>query len=110
MSEPALQVIGRKEYVRFLGWPGLPRLRAKIDTGAHTSALGVTEYTVTDVAAPGKMVRLWLVPNRNHPEISFTVQVPLIRLTRVRNSGGGQEERPVIAVEIKLGPVLERVE
>ena len=88
MTDPAaLPLVGRKEYVRFVAWP-IPRLRAKVDTGAYTSALGVTEYTVADAPEGGQVVTLVLLPHRKRPAVTFAVQAELVRVALVRNSGG----------------------
>jgi len=47
-SSPLL--IGWKEYVAFPEW-GIRRLRAKVDTGACTSAVDVVEFSVSETPA-----------------------------------------------------------
>jgi hypothetical protein len=103
-----LVVIGWKELVDFPEW-GLRRIRAKVDTGACTSALDATRY---EFVAEGnrKIVRLHLALDRRRPERIILVDAPLVRLTRVRNSGGGREERPVVEALLAVGPVRKRIE
>jgi hypothetical protein len=100
-------LIGRKEYVAFPEW-NLRRLRAKIDTGAFSSALDTDGYEL--VERPGGIIaRIRLVLSRRHPERVRLVEAPVLRFTRVTCSSGVCEQRPVVAVLIRLGPVEKRI-
>jgi hypothetical protein len=103
----SLPLVGWKERLDFPEW-GLHRLRAKIDTGARTSALHAERYTIEETDA-GLFVRLLLdlAPQRHEAR---EVLVPVVRLASVRSSNGVRERRPVIAVQVNLGGVTERVE
>ncbi len=96
--------LGWKEYVDFPHW-GIHRVRAKIDTGARTSALDVLEYQIH-----GRTVRLCMALHRRKPERIVAIESPLVRLTRVRNSSGHSEERPVIEACIRLGAVERSIQ
>ncbi len=104
---PPPLLIGWKEYVVFPGW-GLRRVRAKIDTGACTSALDVASYEVEETAA-GPIAHLRLVLNRQRPDKVKEVRVPVLRSVVVRNSGGVAERRPVVEALLRLGPVEKRI-
>lgn len=97
-------VIGWKEYVAL---PDLRirRVRAKIDTGARTSALDVLRYELYDDPRAGRMVRLSLGLNRAKAGKGRVVCVPVLRMVVVRNTGGVCEQRPLIETTLQLGPV-----
>ncbi|HVS39239.1 MAG TPA: RimK/LysX family protein [Gemmataceae bacterium] len=100
-------LIGWKERLDFPEW-GLRRVRVKIDTGAHTSAIGATECELAPV--DGRMVaRLRLALNRRRPEQIVQVEAPVLRMVHVTNTGGFREERPLIEAAIRLGPVEKRI-
>jgi hypothetical protein len=101
--------IGRREFITFPDWP-LRRVRAKIDTGAYTSALDVAGYEVREQDGLGQVATVRLVPSRKHPERVIEFQAPVVRMTVVRNSGGSPEQRPVIETTVRLGPVTKRIQ
>ncbi|HZT83528.1 MAG TPA: RimK/LysX family protein [Gemmataceae bacterium] len=100
--------VGWKEHVAFPEW-GVRRVRAKVDTGARTSALGVGGYELWEDAGRGTMVRLRLALSRKHPERQKVVEAPVLRTVVVRNSAGVPERRPVIEALARLGPVEKRI-
>jgi hypothetical protein len=100
--------IGWKEYVEFPEW-GIRRVKAKIDTGARTSALDAAGYELRPGENGGLVVELRLALNRKRPEKVAVVQVPVLALVVVRNTGGFPEQRPLIETTMRLGPVCKRV-
>ncbi len=96
-------LIGRKEYVAFPDW-NLRRLRAKIDTGAYSSALDTDGYDIVE-SPNGPIARIRLVLSRRHTQRVRVVEAPVLRFTRVTCSSGVCEQRPVVAARIRLGPV-----
>jgi ribosomal protein S6--L-glutamate ligase len=96
-----LPIIGRKEYVSFPEWGGV-RIRAKIDTGAYSSALDVQSYEVEGAESAGGTVVLHMVVRRS-PERIITVRAPLLRMVFVTSSSGVRECRPLIETTIHLG-------
>ncbi len=105
--EPPL-VIGWKEYVDFPEW-SLRRVKAKIDTGARTSALDVPSYDLEEVPGGGLVARLRLSLRRRGPAQLVEVRVPVLGTVVVSNSGGMREQRPLLEAEIRLGPVRKRI-
>jgi hypothetical protein len=97
-------VVGWKEYMAFPDWH-LSHVRAKVDTGACTSALGVVSYRLETVSSPGDVVflKLDLFPHR--PERIREVRVPVVAQVMVKNTSGQAEQRPVILARIQLGPI-----
>ena len=100
-------LIGRKEYLDFPEWH-LRRVRVKVDTGAWTSALDVAGYELHPTAE-GLVAHLRLALDRRHPERLTEVQVPVLRMAVVRNTGGTTEERPLLETVIHLGTVCKRI-
>jgi hypothetical protein len=106
-DEPLL--MGWRERVDFPVW-GLRRIRAKVDTGARTSALHVESYRLYEDAERRAMVEINLDFPRRRTPLRVTLKLPVVRLAHVRNSGGQAEERPVVATTLRLGPIVKDVE
>jgi hypothetical protein len=107
-NPPRLLLIGRREYVSFPEW-GVLRLRAKIDTGAWSSALGVHHYELCEDPRLGQAVQLQIAPSRRHPDRVQTVLAPVLRMVKVTSSNGTRQSRPLIEVPVQIGPVLRRI-
>ncbi len=98
----ALPVIGWREWV---GLPALaiPHIKAKIDTGARTSALhafSVETYTAADTV---EWVRFGMHPQQDDQQTEVWCEVPVKDRRVVRDSGGHETERVVIETEICIG-------
>lgn len=98
---PAKKKIGWREWAR-LPELKIDRIKAKIDSGARTSALHafkVTPFTKDG----GAYVRFFVHPvqRRRNPEIACVARV--IDQRRITDSGGKSEERYVIRTILKLG-------
>jgi hypothetical protein len=106
-QEPALPAAGRREYVEFPEW-GIGKVRAKVDTGARTSALGVARY---ELERNGEAVkaRLHLRRGRRKTGEVKVVETPVVGMAIVKNSGGTREQRPVVEATVRLGPVEKRI-
>lgn len=88
-------------------WLALPalnvdRIKAKVDTGARTSALHAEQ--VTYVRRRGQtMVQFVVIAGRDSAKPPEVVQAPLLEERRVRSSNGKEELRPVIETVVRLG-------
>jgi hypothetical protein len=109
MNEDAPQhVIGWKEYVDFVDWK-IRRVKAKIDTGARTSAIDVDSYHLSEANGEGLVVEMRLRLHRRRPHREVVVRAPVVKMIVVCNSNGLREQRPLIETRIRLGPVVKTV-
>ncbi|MCB9569200.1 MAG: ATP-dependent zinc protease [Myxococcales bacterium] len=96
-----MPVIGWREWVA-LPELGIPAIKAKIDTGARTSALHAVDlerFTRRGV----DWVRFCVHPHQRDVESSVVAEAEVIDERIIRNSGGHSESRPVIAAVALLG-------
>ena len=88
-------------------WVGLPEFRvgaikAKVDTGARTSALHA--YHIEPFRRGGALwIRFELQPMQRSEAMKVTCEARAIDERTVRNSGGGVERRYIIKTLLKLG-------
>lgn len=88
---------------------GLPAIKAKIDTGARTSALHAWWIEpFTDGGAP--WVRFHMHPLQRRTDLSVACTAPVHDQRMVSDSGGHREERYVIDTPIELGGRRWRIE
>jgi hypothetical protein len=106
--ERPLHLIGWKEQVDFVDW-GLRRVKAKIDTGARTSALGVLSYELHEEASGGKIATIRLALDRRHPDCVKEIVTAVVKMVVVSNSNGMREQRPLVETTLRLGPITKRV-
>jgi hypothetical protein len=104
-SAAAPLVIGVTEYVDIPAWRIL-RLRAKIDTGARSSALHVENIRELG----GGRVRFDVRLSRSESDRRVTVEARIARRGQVRPSSGEPEQRIFVAVKVRIGPVEREVE
>ena len=98
--------VGRKEYVLFPEWD--LRLRAKVDTGAFSSALDAAAYELFERDGV-TIARIRLVPNRKRSQRFHVVETPVLRFTRVTCTSGACEQRPVVSALLRLGAVEKHI-
>lgn len=102
-------VIGWKEYLD-LPELGVFDLKAKVDTGARTSSLHVTDLRVLEPLADGAAEIAFAVPlDRAEPARAVDARARMLRRVKVTDSGGTSEVRPVIETELVLGAVHKRI-
>ena len=95
-------VLGWREWVRLPGL-GLDAIKAKVDTGARTSALHAFEVREIDTGSV-RQVEFKMHPNQRDRESVIICTADIIDERDVRDSGGHQEKRFVIETAMQLGP------
>ena len=104
-AESRRLIVGWREFVALPDW-GIPRVKAKIDTGARTSSLDVVDLT----EMPGGKV-LFHVVVQESPKLKLVeVEAPIIRISSVKPMPGQVEVRPVVSTTMELGGISREVE
>lgn len=94
-------VVGWREWVS-LPELGIPRIKAKIDTGARTSALHA--YDVRFVRRGGKrIVKFRVHPEQKNSRVVVEAEGVWLEERKVRSSSGTETVRPVIRTELQVG-------
>lgn len=99
-QQEQLPIIGWREQLA-LPELGIREVKAKIDTGARSSALHA--FDVETFNSNGKrMVRFKVHPYQRDAHRTVTAEAELLDQRQVRNSGGQTQVRPVIETTVEL--------
>ena len=107
---PLDQPLGRIGWREWLALPqlGIPAIKAKIDTGARTSALHT--FSLEEFFAGGiRMVRFGIHPLQKRKDIELFCEAPVLERRLVKDSGGHSEKRYVIQTDVVLKNELWRI-
>ncbi|MGY6529071.1 MAG: ATP-dependent zinc protease family protein [Cyanobacterium sp.] len=99
----SLPLIGWREYLA-LPHLGVKEIKAKIDTGAKTSALHAFNVKIVEKEHQ-KIVEFEIHPIQKENQTSIVATAPLLEYRTVKNSGGVAETRPVIETNVILGNI-----
>ena len=93
-------MVGWREWV---GLPalGVPWIKAKLDTGARTSALHA--FDLEEIVRDGRpWVRFSVHPWQRNAEDAVTAELPVHDQRHVRSSSGHAQERYVVLLDLRL--------
>jgi len=100
--------IGWKEWIS-LPDLNIPAIKAKMDTGARTSALHAFNIKEFEKEAQ-RWVRFTVQPLRKKPDIEIQCVSNVLGMREIKNSGGNIENRYVIKTTVVLGKKIWPVE
>ena len=94
-------LVGWREWISFPDF-GAFQVKAKIDTGARTSAIHATKIEAFE-QDDMQLVRFCLFPDQDDHDRFIECVAPLIEQRVITNSGGSEEMRFIVAADIALG-------
>ncbi|MEY2976246.1 MAG: ATP-dependent zinc protease [Prochlorotrichaceae cyanobacterium] len=97
MDNRSLPILGWREWVSFPVL-NLPPIKAKIDTGARSSALHAFDIQLFD-----SYLRCKIHPLQKDDQTIVEIECPYLGCKTVRSSNGQVENRPVIHTQVTLG-------
>lgn len=105
MNSTSKITVGWRELIALPDWH-IPKLRAKIDTGAKTSALDVDQIELLS----NRKIRFDVVLSNNHRRRRKWITADIVRTTVIKSSNGERETRYVVATTLEMGTRREMAE
>jgi hypothetical protein len=105
---PKRKIIGWREWVE-LPDLGIEAIKAKVDSGARTSALHATKIRYLE-KADGQTLVSFVVTAHLKPRKTLRVRAPLVEQRMVKSSMGHASLRPVVLTHVRLGDELWPIE
>ena len=100
-SAPSNTIVGWREWVSLPGL-GVPWIKAKVDTGARTSALHA--FDLEELERDGeRWVRYSVHPWQGSDEDAVACESRVVDRREVRSSSGHAEERYVVQLDVSMG-------
>jgi hypothetical protein len=101
-------MLGWREWIA-IPTMGIDRIKAKVDTGARTSALHA--FYIEPYTIDGKeWVRFGVHPEQQNSDLVIECKMPVKDRRSVADSGGHREERYVIEAELVIGEIAVTTE
>lgn len=101
-------VVGWREWI-FLPELTKTKIKAKVDTGARTSAIHAEDIKIIK-KGDKKFVRFKILPDQNSDKLSRVVTMELVEKRKVRSSVGHETLRPVVKTCLRVGGELFPIE
>jgi hypothetical protein len=98
-------IIGWSERVAFPDW-GIASLRAKVDTGARSSALHVEDFSQLSDG----WVRFTVILSKRHAHRRKEVTARVLKWAKVRSSTGVYTTRCFVKARVRIGAVEKEIE
>ena len=103
-----MSTVGWREWIALPEW-GVAALKAKIDTGARTSAIHAFDLEMFERNGD-EWVRFTVHPWQVSDEDPTVVEAPRVDHRTITSSSGTRSERPVVCTDVTLGDRTVRAE